>query len=52
VIFNALGKEVFSKNNIAQKNIIIDISRFAPGLYSYKLFTLNNEQNSGSFIVQ
>jgi uncharacterized Ntn-hydrolase superfamily protein len=51
-IFNALGEEVFSQKNIGKPNLAIDVSRFAPGFYTFKINSPNKKQSSGNFIVQ
>jgi len=51
-IFNTLGKEIFSQKNIGENILIVDLSRFAPGFYTFQINLLSNKQSSGSFIVQ
>ena len=54
-IYNLLGKEVYSTSdvyyNIGKNSIQINTNKFNPGVYFYKLSTINKTYN-GSFIIK
>ena len=52
IIYDVLGKEVYSKQNMNMEQTAIDISRYTKGVYIVEISTANNQKVLQKFVKQ
>lgn len=52
IIYDVLGKEVYSKQNMNMEQTAIDISRYSKGVYIVEISTVNNQKVLQKFVKQ
>jgi uncharacterized repeat protein (TIGR01451 family) len=52
IIYDVLGKEVYSKQNMNMEQTAIDISRYTKGVYIVEISTVNNQKVLQKFVKQ